>query len=120
MNRLNTADYLFLKFKSTFIKLEDVSKEYGFKFKNIVGIGAWGFCSFFGDFFEIKSKEYYQIYSIEQINMFRKDLYKLQKIYKELVENNKDILFILRYHPGTIDFEKNEFYGLYQIKILII
>jgi len=28
MNRLNTADYLFLKFKSTFIKLEDVSKEY--------------------------------------------------------------------------------------------
>ena len=28
MNRLNTAHYLFLKFKSTFIKLEDVSKEY--------------------------------------------------------------------------------------------
>lgn len=28
MNHLNTADYLFLKFKSTFIKLEDVSKEY--------------------------------------------------------------------------------------------
>lgn len=28
MDRLNTADYLFLKFKSTLIKLEDVSKEY--------------------------------------------------------------------------------------------
>lgn len=95
-----------------FTNKDSFLKEYGFKFKNIVGIGAWGFCSFFGDFFEIKSKEYYQIYSMEQINMFKKDLYKLQKIYKELVENNRDILFILRYHPGTIDFEKNEFYGL--------
>jgi hypothetical protein len=28
MNHLNTADYLFLKFKSTLIKLDDVSKEY--------------------------------------------------------------------------------------------
>lgn len=28
MKDLNTTDYLFLKFRSTFIKLDDVSKEY--------------------------------------------------------------------------------------------
>lgn len=28
MNHLNTADYLFLKFKSTLIKLDDICKEY--------------------------------------------------------------------------------------------
>ncbi|KAF1020815.1 MAG: hypothetical protein GAK29_03537 [Acinetobacter bereziniae] len=28
MKDLNTIDYLFLKFRSTFIKLDDVSKEY--------------------------------------------------------------------------------------------
>lgn len=28
MNNLNTTDYLFLRFRSTLIKLDDVSKEY--------------------------------------------------------------------------------------------
>ncbi|QOW41977.1 hypothetical protein G0027_03360 [Acinetobacter indicus] len=28
MDRLSTTDYLFLKFRSTFIKLEDIRKEY--------------------------------------------------------------------------------------------
>ncbi len=82
------------------------------KSKKIIGIAGFGFDLFFGKYFENRKEDYLREYSELQINMYREDLYKLQKIYKTLIENNKDILFILRYHPGTIDFEKNEFYGL--------
>lgn len=82
------------------------------KFNKIIGIAAWGFDHYFGKYFEENKDFYLATFGKKQINMHRKDLYKLQKIYQNLIENNKDILFILRYHPGTIYFEKNEFFGL--------
>jgi len=66
----------------------------------------------FGDYFKKNEKHYLDVFGQEQIDIHRNDLVKLQIIYKKLIEQNKDILFILRYHPGTIDFEKNEFYCL--------
>jgi hypothetical protein len=84
-------------------------KENGLKYKKIIGIAGFGFDIFFADLFK---QEMLKSYDYEQIKMFREDLYKIQNIYRMLIENNKDILFILRHHPGTFDFEKNEFYGL--------
>lgn len=82
------------------------------KYKKIIGIGAWGFDAYFGEYFKQFEKHYMSIKPLEQIEMHRNDLYKLREIYKTMIEANPDILFVLRYHPGTIDFEKNEFYGL--------
>ena len=100
--------YKLLKFKSKDLFL----KEKKLKYKKVIGIAGWVFDVFFGDLFKIKAQDYRESYDDEHIDMFREDLYKLQKIYKDIIENNKDILFILRYHPGTCDFEKSEFCGL--------
>lgn len=90
------------------------------EYKKIIGIAGWGFDLLYGNYFE-KYKEYYiQIWGKNQIEMHKQDMYKLQNIYKELIESNQEVLFILRYHPGTIDFEKNEFYGLNKYKNVFI
>jgi len=100
--------------KKSFLEENDLN------YKKIIGIAGWGFCHLFGDYYN-KSKEYYlDVFGKKQIDMHRDDLYKLQKIYKELIESNQDILFILRYHPGTIDFKKNEFYGLEKYKNVFV
>lgn len=108
--------YKLLEFK----KKDDFLKENTLSYKKIIGIAAWGFDHFFGDYYKRHEKAFLDIYSKEQIELHREDLYKIQKIYLELIENNPDILFILRYHPGTIDFEKNEFYGLEKYKNVFI
>jgi surface carbohydrate biosynthesis protein len=108
--------YKLLKFKSK----NDFLKENNLKYKKIVGIAGWGFDHFFGNYYEMHKDSLLKIYSYQQIEMHRKDLYKLREIYENLIKNNKDILFILRYHPGTIDFEKSEFYGLDKYKNVFI
>lgn len=100
--------YTLLSFYDKFYFLKKIK----LKYKKIIGIAAWGFDHYFGDYFEKVKDHYIKLVGEKQIEMYRNDLFKLQYIYKQLIENNKDILFILRYHPGTIDFKKNEFYGL--------
>ncbi len=100
--------YKLLQFKSK----NEFCEENNLKYKKIIGIAAWGFDHFFGKYYEQHSEYYISTFGKDQINMHKEDLFKIQKIYQSLIKNNKDTLFILRYHPGTIDFEKNEFYGL--------
>jgi surface carbohydrate biosynthesis protein len=100
--------YKLLNFKSK----DSFLKENNLKYKKIIGIASYGFCYLFGDFYKKRENIYVGMYGQDQIDMYRNDLVRLQKIYREIINNNPDILFILRYHPGTIDFEKNEFYGL--------
>ena len=89
-------------------------------YKKIIGIAAWGFDHLFGDYYKRNEKYYLDVFGQEQIAMHQYDLFELQKIYKQLIESNQDTLFILRYHPGTIDFEKNEFYGLEKYKNVFV
>ncbi|MGJ0308748.1 BFO_1060 family glycosyltransferase [Aliarcobacter cryaerophilus] len=86
--------------------------ENNLNFKKIIGIAAWGFDHYFDKYFEDHKEYYLNIFGEKQIDMHKEDLYKIQQIYRTIIENNKDTLFVLRFHPGTIDFEKNEFYGL--------
>lgn len=41
-----------------------------------------------------------------------KQMNPLRDIYRETVERNRDVTFILKYHPGTIDKTDYEFFGL--------
>ena len=100
--------YKLLKFENK----DKFLKENKLKLRKIIGIGAWGFDHLFGDYYSKYKEHYLKVFGEQQINMHRDDLLKLQTIYKQLIKNNLDTLFILRYHPGTIYFDKNEFYGL--------
>lgn len=95
-----------------FVEKDKFLKENNLNYKKIIGIAAWGFDLLYGKYFETNKEHYNKIWGLKQINMHREDLYKLQEIYRKIIEKNKDILFILRYHPGTINFTKNEFYDL--------
>ncbi len=99
--------YNLLNFQSK----ENFSSKNKLKYQKIIGIAAWGFDHLFNDYYERHEKYFLSTFGKEQIEMHRQDLFALQKTYKKLIENNPDTLFILRYHPGTIDFKKNEFYG---------
>ncbi len=79
-----------------------------FKYKHVIGIAGWAF----GIMFNHDREYYINIYGNDQVNMHQKDLIKLNNIYKELIINNKDILFILRYHPATSNLSEDEFYEL--------
>ena len=100
--------YRMLKFidKSTFLFKKELKK-----YKKIVGIAGW----VFDIFFKGKRLEFYKTNFTESFNnerifeLHRKNLFLIKNIYKKLVENNKDILFILRYHPGVMNFEQSEF-----------
>jgi len=97
-----------------FKKKEDFLRENNLThFKKVIGIASWGF-DLVGDneYFESVKERVYLRFSPEQIEMHREDLYKIQKIYKEMVLSNPDTLFILRYHPASFDFVFHEFYGL--------
>jgi len=95
-----------------FITKNEFLNENELKFEKIIGIASWGFDHYFGDYYKHHKEHYLSVFGKEQVEIHKEDLFKIQSIYKQIIENNKDTLFILRYHPGTIDFEKNEFYNL--------
>lgn len=101
-----------------FINKTDFLNKYKLKYKKVIGIGSFVFDAFFDKLLEQTVK--LGNYQKENIELFQQDRFKLHEIYKKLIEKNKDILFILRYHPGTINFEKNEFYGLEQYENVFI
>ena len=95
-------------------------KKYKKDYKKIVCVAGWGFDNFLGDLFEMGKKFFPETYSENQIENFKKDRLNVNKILKELIQNNKDILFILKYHPGTYKIKKNtEFVNLYKYNNVI-
>ena len=95
-------------------------KDNNLKYKKVIGIAGWGFDHYFGDYFEFHKEYFLNTFGKDEIELHRESLFRLQNIYKDLIENNPDILFILRYHPGTINFEKNEFFGLEKYKNVFV
>lgn len=97
----------------SFISKKEFLKSHGLeKYNRVIGIAAWGFDHFFGDYYERHKIFYLEKFGIKQIEMHRTDLYLLQKIYAEMIIQNPNTLFVLRHHPGTLDYDKNEFKGL--------
>ncbi len=101
------------------LKYEDKQQfltENNMKYKYVIGIAGWAFGIMFND-----DKEYYiNMYGEEQLKMHQNDLQRVNNIYKDIIENNKNILFILRYHPATSGLSEDEFYGLDKYKNVFI
>lgn len=86
-------------------------KKFSFeKFKKVVGVAGWGFDHFWGDYYERHKTEF--IYSDDDLKIIRESLRGVSEGYEYIVRNNPDILFILKYHPMTINEMYSEFYGL--------
>jgi surface carbohydrate biosynthesis protein len=101
--------YSLLNFKTKESFLLKESKQ---KYKKIIGIAAWGFDILYGDYYETHKDYFEKTFGAEQVEMHKNDLLKLQVIYEKIVEKNKDILFILRYHPVNTNLSKSEFFNL--------
>jgi len=69
-------------------------------FKKIIGIGCWNF----GFFYE-EDPHYPMIqkkFSADIINRFKEDGKQFNRILKEVIAKNNDILFLLKEHPGSL------------------
>lgn len=100
--------YKLLEFMTKDVFLKKYSLEI---YTKIVGIAGWGFDHFFGDYYD-RFKNELAAYSQTDIEMFRESLYKLREGYELVIKSNPDILFILKYHPLTVNEKYTEFYGL--------
>ena len=66
-------------------------------YKKVVGFASWGF----------------DVYDYRGDFAFHKEAgLKLNSVLKELIENNSDILFVLKFHPASQDEMRTEFAGL--------
>jgi surface carbohydrate biosynthesis protein len=90
-----------------FMTKRELTSKYNKNFKKIICLVGWGFDQFLGEFFESSKERYIQIFGKKQINLFRKDRKILNEIYKKLIQENKDVLFLLKYHPGIEKRKKN-------------
>ena len=99
-----------------FITKEQFLIDNRLSYSKIIGIAGWTF----GIFFNGDRQYYIDTYGNEQVSMHQKDLEKVNLIYKKLIINNPDILFILRYHPATIHLKEDEFYELEKYKNVFI
>ncbi len=93
--------------KTDFIKKYD--KE---KYEKVIGLAGWSFSIFLGSYFEKKKQILEKLFTDKDIEIFRKSKDLLHSIYKKLIINNPDVLFILKCHPIEPSIELSELYGL--------
>jgi len=66
------------------------------QYRKIVVIAGWAFGNFFPEYdYEIISR----LYSLEERNCLRDSLELVKQGYRHIIENNPDILFVLKSHP---------------------
>lgn len=80
-------------------KYEFLKKYKNEKFEQIVGVGCWDFGLFYAEDyrFEISLKQF----SYQEIERFKEDGKRFNDILREIIVNNKHILFLIKQHPGT-------------------
>ena len=80
------------------INKEDFFKKYNKSgYSKVIGVGCWDF----GPFFPNNSRTLYTLPE-DLKNRFQKDRDLFNKVLKNIIQANPDILFILKEHPGNI------------------
>lgn len=90
--------YTLLSFDKNFSILEHYKKDY----KKIVLLIGYAFDLY----------PYYEEMDEEEKMWFYNQRFIVRDAYKKLIENNPDILFILKHHPGSINLDDTEFKDL--------
>jgi hypothetical protein len=92
-----------------FASKDDWRRKYRFEQTRIVGVAAWSF-----DYLFVPSEREARIRSLgrETVERFQRDRDSLRAILGELIRRRPDTKFVLKLHPGVIDFGETEFAGL--------
>ena len=117
--------------RDSFYKYVDESKDYNLKVSGATGFDSYKLLSFKNDEIlrQAEKTKYKKIiilvgfafdllptYNLEILHMNKTTVdslygqrFKIRDIYKELIEKNQDILFILKHHPGSMNLDDTEF-----------
>ena len=101
--------YKILPFASREAFLSKYKKE---KYKRVVGVGGWAFDRILSDYYKEFRDAVDNTFGKEYINLHAKSKEPLRMIYKRIIEENPDTLFIIKHHPGVMYEEHTEFYNL--------
>ena len=97
--------YSFNSYMSKDVFLEKIGKS---QYKKVVGIGSAGFSQFFDPYYSKNKSNVDAGYGAEFIELHRKSKELLNAIYKKLILENPDILFVLKFHPHTKGINNTE------------
>lgn len=104
--------FLPLKSKAAFIEANPGFREY----KHIVGIAGFPFYFFLSDLYKKDGKWVDMHLDHDACDMIALQKEPLRLMYRDLIKNNPDTLFILKFHPAEIMRELSEFYKLDDFK----
>jgi len=82
-------------------------------YRLVVGLAGWGFDRVHDtEFYRANEKSILANFRTGQRELHINDFIKLQEIYKSVITNNPDVLFILKPHPGLTEYYYDEFKDL--------
>jgi hypothetical protein len=92
-----------------FATKDDWRRKYRFGHPRLVGIAGWTF-----DYLSVPSEREARVQSFgrETVERFQRDRDSLRAILGDLISRRPETKFVLKLHPGVIDFEGTEFAGL--------
>lgn len=106
--------YQFLPLKTK----DEFLKHYGLqnKYKKVVGIGGFPFYFFLSEMYK-KDGEWTNMHlDLAACEIMAGQKEPLRQLYKQVIKNNPDILFVLKYHPVELYKDLSEFYELDQFE----
>lgn len=101
--------YKFWRFMSKQHFLKKYNKT---NFKKVIGFAGYGFDLICGEYYEKFKEVMDQRYGENKIDFHLESKDQLKEIYRRLITCNPDILFVVKYHPLTINEELTELYQL--------
>lgn len=100
-----------------FIDKRDFLRKYHKEhYRKVVGLAGWSFDKFIGAYYEKFRNNINRVYSPSDIEIHQNSKDRLHDIYGRLISANPDILFVLKFHPGTVEERNSEFYNLDQFE----
>ncbi len=96
--------------KEKFLKQNNLTQ-----YSKVVGITSFGFFEHIQNAEYVKKHNVVERFGKEQFQMYLKDLDSLREIYKKLVLENRNTLFVIRTHPITKDIKNTEFSTIYHL-----
>jgi hypothetical protein len=92
-------------------------RKYRFAQERMVGVAGWTF-----DYLSVPAERAarMRLYGTEAVERFDHDLGALRALLAELIRSRPETMFLLKLHPGLIDFSETEFVGLEELENVLV
>jgi surface carbohydrate biosynthesis protein len=100
-----------------FTTKEEWQRKYRFSQERMVGVAGWTF-----DYLSVPAERAARtrLYGRELVERFDRDLGALRVLLAELIRGRPETMFVLKLHPGVIDFSETEFAGLENLENVLV